>query len=123
MTASKNLFKPGIEGGLIDISEVSEIGQQEYNEHYFFEESNFMMLTDLSVFMLNATIFMLQSIFLTQYASDIMCGRNSTMTYVGLLVTFVGSNISYGLLFFCFSCLHDAIYYWNRMSIAVGISK
>ena len=121
MTATKNIFQPGMEGGLIDLSEVPEIGKQEYNEIYFFEESNFMMLADLSVFILNTSIFMIQSIILAQYASDVMCGRNSKMTYVGLPFTFIGSNISYGLLFFCFSCLHDAKFYWNRISFFVGL--
>ena len=123
MAASKNVFQPGIEGGLVDLSISPEIGKQEFTEYYFFEESNFMMLTDLSVFIINALIFMLQSLILSHYVSDIMCGRNSKMTYVGLPFTFIGSNISYGLLFFCFSCMHDTIYYWNRISLLVGLAN
>jgi hypothetical protein len=107
----------------LNISTVANFGQESVKTVVddFSEESNFVMLGDVKIFMLNSIIFMLQSLLLSQYVSDIMCGRNSTTTFIGLPFTFIGSNISYGLLFFCFSCCTDAIMYWNGMSILIGI--
>jgi len=119
MAASKNILNSGLDGNL-NMKEF-DAPQPTTSGDYFFEESNFHMLSDLSVFLLNSTIFIIQSVHLSMYASDIMCGRTSKMAFFALPTTFIGSIISYGLLFFCFSCWSDFIFYWNRVSFFLGI--
>jgi len=115
-----NILNSGMEGDSLNITAM-EPNQFSFNSEYFFEESNFHMLSDLSVFLLNSTIFIIQSLYLSMYASDIMCGRTSKMAFFALPFTFIGSTVSYGLLFFCFSCLSSFIFYWNRVSFFLGI--
>ena len=121
MTASTNMISTGIDGDNFNVTEITNLINQKNSENYFEEESNFYMLADLSIFILNSSIFMLQSIQLAKFTSDIMCGRTSKTAYFVIPVTFIGSTISYGLLFFCFSCLSSTMFYWNRVSIFFGI--
>jgi hypothetical protein len=121
MTASTSVISRGMEGDNFTLSSITNLLNGSSNESYFEEESNFHMLGDLSIFILNSSIFMIQSIQLSKYASEIMCGRTSKTPYFVIPITFIGSTVSYGLLFFCFSCLSSTMYYWNRVSIFFGI--
>ena len=115
MSASKNLISSGYKGGLIDMSGVVDIPGSEFSSDIFIEEANKMMLAGLSIFILNTTIFLFQSILFILYLSDIMCGRIHKATHAGFIFSLVGSTISYWILFFSFTC-------WNCSQIIDDIS-
>jgi hypothetical protein len=72
MTASTNVVSTGIGGENFNLTSITDLVTKHNSENYFEEESNFHMLGDLSIFILNSSIFMLQSIQLSKYTSDIM---------------------------------------------------
>lgn len=72
MTASTNVVSTGIGAENFNLTSITDLVNKNNSENYFEEESNFQMLGDLSIFILNSSIFMLQSIQLSKYTSDIM---------------------------------------------------
>lgn len=104
MSASKNIIHSGYKGDLIDMSNISDDTLLSFSSDIFVEEANKMMLAGLSIFILNTTIFLFQSILFILYLSDIMCGRIFKTTHAGFVFSLVGSTISYCILFFSFSC-------------------
>lgn len=118
-TAAVNIVNQGMD------SDISAPGGVNMNyqvvDNMFVEESNLEMLSHLSVFLMNSSIFLVQSIHLSMAASDVMCGRVSNLALVAIPLNFIGSTISYSLLFLAFTCLHEFIYYWNRVSFFLGM--
>lgn len=127
-----NIVNQGMEGETIDYSPMTSTNQEVIQEN-FFEECNFGMLSHLSIFLMNSSIFLLLSVKFSMHASDIMCGRMSNKAFFAIPVTFIGSTISYGLLFFSFTHFNGVdqpktdqksstlIYYWNRVSFSIAI--
>ena len=71
MSASKNIIHSGYKGDLIDMSNISDDTLLSFSSDIFVEEANKMMLAGLSIFILNTTIFLFQSILFILYLSQI----------------------------------------------------